>query len=877
MAHVAVQDWPLVLGGPMVRRVEPGLVAVWVALREARRIKLSVFEGSLDSDAGTGVFDGGTAVITGEADTVRVGERLHVAVVTAAPESGGGSLTPGQTYSYNVSLGPRGVGPFSATEDLSSLNLLRDLAGDPTATPPVPRHAALGYEPNRLPTFVLPPAELAQLRVAHGSCRRPHADCDDMIPALDALIRDGRTNVAQRPQQLFLTGDQIYADDVAPGILHLAMPIGNELLGAVEQLPTKGSVRPSQGVRLEPAVPSRFPPGLRKAIVRDDALLTTVDGESHLLSFGEYLAMHLLAYSNVLWPAALPTYADLFWGETLPLSEFDDVLAGVALPPEIWRVHTGLGFATKHGVASEQVADQPDLDFAAADVGALLTRIAGSAELRRAYDEQQKIVAAFRDALPEARRVFANIATYMICDDHEITDDWNLSQRWKDRVYTSDLGRTVLRNGILAYFVAQGWGNDPAGFEVAGSKKAELLAALPGLFPAGEDLPPVEATAEDIDVLLGLDGKDPPVTWHYRVDGPKHRVLVMDTRSRRSYRDRVAPPTNLSTAALSEVIPAGPLPAGLEVVFVVAPLPVFGLPLSDEVAGPLIFRAYDVFKVSDIASMPGTNPDAAEAWSNDPVALEALLARLAPYRRIVVLSGDVHYAHSGDASYWRKDDSAPARFAQFTSSGVKNVWPHPVMTLSRSFGLSQPLGRLAGPVELLGWDADAPDPLALPAGTELLPPARARLRAEPVLLPTHGWPAGTTVARPPDWTWRFRLSIDARPEEDLPAPAKPAPLDDEAPTADVAVTLDGYRKAARRHARQLDKVSFTRQVLFESNVGLVTFAVADGRTTVRHELHARPQGASRVEVYTTHTVVLQPAPGDAPEVRPTIGTAPVPS
>jgi hypothetical protein len=195
------------------------------------------------------------------------------------------------------------------------------------------------------------------------------------------------------------------------------------------------------------------------------------------------------------------------------------------------------------------------------------------------------------------------------------------------------------------------------------------------------------------------------------------------------------------------------------------------------------------------------------------------------------------------------------------------------MTLSRSFGLSQPLERLAGPVELLGWDDDAPDPLTLPAGTELLPPARARLRTEPVLLPTHGWPAGTKVARPPDWAWRFRLAVDQRPPDDLPAPAKPAPLDADAPTADVAVTVDGYRKAARRHARQLDKVSFTRQVLFESNVGVVTFAVADGRTTVQHELHAKPHGAPKAEVYTTHSIVLQPAAGDPPEVRPTIGTA----
>ena len=863
MAHVALDACPLVLAGPMVRRVEPGLVAIWVALKEARRVRVSVFEAPTQTGSGTGVFTGGTPVITGDAATVRVGERLHVTVVTASPVSGGGSLMPGQVYSYNVSFGPPG-GTFSATQDLKSLNLLRDAAGDPTVSL---RHAALGYGEGLLPTFVLPPADLSKLRIAHGSCRRPHAPRNDMIPALDALIRDAET----RPQQLFLTGDQIYADDVAPSILHLAMPIGNGLLGAVEQLPTTWSLQPSQGVRLEPAVPSRFPAGLRKAIVRDDAKLTTGDGESHLLSFGEYLAMHLLSYSNVLWPAALPTYAELFWSETLAGFEVDELLAGLALPPEIWRVHTGLGFATKHGVASEQVQKQPNLDFDAIDVGAQLTRIAGDTEKAKKYANQLEVVTAFRDSLPEARRVFANIATYTICDDHEITDDWNLSQRWKDRVYTSPLGRTVLRNGILAYFVCQGWGNDPAAFAAAGSKKAELLTALPRLFPAGDDLPPVESAALTVDVLFGLDGKDPPVTWHYKLDGPKHRVLVLDTRSRRSYRDRVAPPTNLSTAALNEVIPEGPLPTGLDVLFVVAPLPVFGLPLIDEVAGPLVFRSYDVFKVSDISSMPGTNPDAAESWANDPVAFEALLKRLAPYRKVLVLSGDVHYAHSGEASYWRKGDDKPSRFAQFTSSGVKNVWPHAVVTLTRSFGLSQPLERLAGPVELLGWDDDAPDPLTLPAGTELLPPARARLRAEPVLLPTHGWPDGTRVARPPDWTWRFRLSIDSRAGEALPEAARPAALDEDAPSADVTATVEGYRKAARRHARQLDKVSFTRQVLFESNIGVVTFDTSGGRTSVKHEVHARPQGSAKVEVYTSHTVVLEPAATDTPEVRPTIG------
>jgi hypothetical protein len=351
-------------------------------------------------------------------------------------------------------------------------------------------------------------------------------------------------------------------------------------------------------------------------------------------------------------------------------------------------------------------------------------------------------------------------------------------------------------------------------------------------------------------------------------------VLVLDTRSRRSFRDRVAPPTNLSEAALKEQIPDGPLPQGKEVLFVVAPLPVFGMPLSDELAGPLAYRAFDAVKSSDIEGMPGTSPDAAEAWNNDPEALERLLAKLAAYRRIVVLSGDVHYAYSGEASYWTSEDEPPARFAQFTSSGVKNVWPEPVMVLARSFGIAQGLERYLNPVERLAWEDDDPDVLTVPAGAELLPPARAKLRTTPVLLPTEGWPDGTKPARAPDWAWRFRMLKDPRPVAALPERARPQPLDEADPAKDVTVSISGYRAVLRRHARQLERVSFTRQVLFESNVGIVTFDDADGRLTVVQELHARPPEAAEAEVYARHAIVLTPAATDPAEPRPTIGAVP---
>ena len=47
----------------------------------------------------------------------------------------------------------------------------------------------------------------------------------------------------------------------------------------------------------------------------------------------------------------------------------------------------------------------------------------------------------FRAVVPQVARALANVATYMIFDDHEVTDDWNLNQRWRNRVYSQPFGR----------------------------------------------------------------------------------------------------------------------------------------------------------------------------------------------------------------------------------------------------------------------------------------------------------------------------------------------------------------------------------------------------------------------------------------------------
>jgi hypothetical protein len=66
----------------------------------------------------------------------------------------------------------------------------------------------------------------------------------------------------------------------------------------------------------------------------------------------------------------------------------------------------------------------------------------------------------FTAACWAAQRVLANVPTYMLFDDHDVTDDWNIDSGFREDT-DNPTGRRVLANAIAAYWGFQGWGNDP--------------------------------------------------------------------------------------------------------------------------------------------------------------------------------------------------------------------------------------------------------------------------------------------------------------------------------------------------------------------------------------------------------------------------------
>lgn len=697
---------PLVLAGPMLRRTEPGAVTVWLALKEARRVTLRIYASNSQGSL--------TQVLEGTRNTIRVGNNLHIVTVTASATRDDERLAWGERYYYDLFFQQDAQGGQAGSptpEAAAHLNTPGVLVGNPARVDSLHR---LVYPGHPLPGFVLPPEDVNQLRIVHGSCRKPHGVGKEMLSALDTILETSLQKGDQRPQQLFLTGDQIYADDVAAPLLFALTDAGRCLLEGNRQ-----EILPLVGV---PAY--KLAPGTRGDIVRNMALFTTTTPHNHLLSFSEYAAMYLFAWSDVLWPDELPG------------------------AEEMWMVYPEVRPAP--GNREDEQARY------AADLGRL---------------------ADFRSTLPRVRRALANIATYTICDDHEITDDWYLDGAWCQHVLASALGRRIIRNGLLAYALFQAWGNTPEQF--AGERGKIFLNAVADWH--GEES---GSSAETMECMLGipasfsgsgeLQRSEQALSWHYSYCGSRYQVIVMDTRTQRLYRTPDEFPGLLSHAAMHvQVVSAARQEA--EVSILISATPVLGVDFVESVQFWSRWRikqnyAYD-----------------REAWALEWSTFQHLLKTTSAMQRVLFLSGDVHYAFGSSLEYWDEHTQATARFVNFTSSPLHNegVGSHMAM-LAVGYPRLLRLLRREGTATLdfFAWDIPPGNHsilnniLALIGKRILLfwwsIPRLIAARRSPyeIILPAHGWLKGAFGTFPPDRVYRlyYQRNTLARlnPEEHLP-------------------------------------------------------------------------------------------------------------
>jgi hypothetical protein len=934
---------PFVLAGPILRRVEPKLVSVWIALSRPASVTITLWEGRVKGGAGE-FFRSNPPT-----PTLRIADNLHVTVaLLRIPADSQKILKPNVIYSYDLT-----IVDGANTHTFASLGLLKNIPtanGGPAGSERP--HLALGYTDDFLPSFAMPPDKLEDLRIVYGSCRRPINEHPDAMAMIDDFIladlaKPLYEDPLQRPHQLVLGGDQIYADDVWAGHMVMLSPLANELIGKYTD---PQSPKPDELIALEtvpidrkdlvathaedplnhpdgwaPGGPTPmpcslvpFPAGRRKSQVLRVAQMTTTDGESHLYSFGEFAALYLMVWSNACWPVPTdwPKAKDVYAppgpsGAVTPAPEYEFPLKWDALKAE----DVGAKPDTKYKECA-------DLEGTALDACMLLQR---QKKLEERYAVKIAQMTDFYNGLPKVRRTLANVPTYMIMDDHDATDDWNLNPIWVDRVNNTTFGRAILRNALASYTVFQDWGNDPVRYlsedtAAAGDPK-RMLDTVATMFPARASATAKPATADvpakpvmdKLDKFYGLDLRPkaqpdgsydavtPPIKWHWSYQGPKYLLVALDNRTRRSFASREGPPGNVSIGAQKDQIPET-LPAGLDVLIVVAPLQVLGAGFLDELIAPTAYRVFDAAKYSKLNPTPsdedkaseregpgtrrmvGTDPDAIEAWAFDPNASEALLKRLSAHKRVLLLSGDVHYSSANEMSYWTKGNPVPARIVQFTGSGFKNVMPWFIGAVDRVLSFAQRMVRSNVGAERMGWNSADGKAFVFKGGHSLAdtpPVLRRKLRNSPMLMPTFGWPEGTTVdpAKLPDWSWRLKPTLDVRKEADRPPPAQLRALDPPEPRVQSILAdhtepgkeLMAYATVAARHMDQFDKLRHSRQILFRSNFALVRFERTPDVTAV-HEVYttlpdpnAAPGTPLKVLPYLVQRASLD---GHAEEVRP---------
>ncbi|MCP5107619.1 MAG: hypothetical protein GY950_29800, partial [bacterium] len=587
----------------------------------------------------------------GTRDTVGLGEFLHVVAVTAQPIESDKKLISGERYYYNLFFDEINIGLDEVAEGAKNLRTAGIVDAYNT---PVDKMTKLYYPEiypgihaeEELPTFSVPPDDLDSLRILHGSCRKLHNEGLDTMPAIDEMLKFDWIDPDLRPHMLFLTGDQIYADDIADTVLFLLEDAGDALLGWHENLPDIDEDDEGDKKSLRP--------GNRKDIVEKKCGFTTEDGESHLLRLGEFYAVYLFAWSPVLWP------------QDGIYPEFEEVYPGVPR-----QVITAKGL-----VPNERFSKK----FSN-------------------YEKNKIKLLKLMETLHKVRRALANIPTYMIFDDHDVTDDWNMTREWCEKTLTKRPGHRVIQNALLAYAVFQAWGNTPAQFaENQNSPGEALLAAAAKWYSTyGTD----NASAQQISDRLGLPPQgdniftndmlngdkilirpDGALNWHYSIKWPKFEIIVLDTRTRHAYPGSKTDPSSLLSASAFKDQIDDQQNSGTLVTFVVAPTPVITFPLFRTVWFLIILWLGE--KIDRYFF------DLADHWQNQKKPFELLIAKLASrapainnkrQSRVIILTGDVHFTSSSRLQYWAdipftENTTIPtlptqAIFAQFSASSFK--------------------------------------------------------------------------------------------------------------------------------------------------------------------------------------------------------------
>ena len=538
---------PQVIAGPIVRKVTSTECHIWVVTSNA--------------DSPTLNLSANEVVVSGncQRETIRVGKYAFINLL---------SFTSSEPFEDTARIGYSLS--FSDDAQLASWeNEQRGLLYD--------GQPSLCFHYTETPETIL-----------HGSCRKPHFHSDDALAQVDVLHKNAFKKQNDFPDLLLMTGDQIYADDVAGPMLKAIHSVIDRLglyhealEGAVVTNTNELATHEHGYYEREQLLPQIATNTVLSSIffgAKKKPVFTSVNAQNHLIGSAEIIAMYLLVWSDTLW-------ADINIDKD-------------GIPPKYHAI----------------------------------------------FDKEHEALNGFVKQLPQVRRALAHIPTYMIFDDHDVTDDWNLTRGWEQEVYGNPLSKRMIGNALIGYLLCQGWGNAP-------KKVAPLIAKVQESM--GES--GLNSHDEIIDDLLDFD------QWHYRLDTTPP-IEVLDTRTQRwrSESNMNKPSGLMDWEALCDFQHSI---IGKESVIVVSAAPIYGVKVIEAIQK--VFTFFGKALTVD-----------AENWMAHKGTANVILNIFRHYKTppdFIILSGDVHYSFVYDVRLRFRRNSP--HITQFTCSGLKNAFP----------------------------------------------------------------------------------------------------------------------------------------------------------------------------------------------------------
>ena len=443
----------------------------------------------------------------------------------------------------------------------------------------------LCYQGEPFPSIYIP-AKLD--KVLHGSCRKPHFDSEDGLLRVDNEIASSIDGSRRRADLLMMSGDQVYVDDVSGPTLSAIHQVIS-LLGLFHEDIEGATVKNSEALLSHPK--SFY---LRPELLPDDKSVESF-------------------YNKFFKAKRKPIFTSV--NANNHLISLSEVIAMYLLvwSPTLW-------------------------DFINLEQGNI------PAPFQDIYRKEKAVIESFAAGLGRVRRALAHISVYMIFDDHDITDDWNLTRGWEEAAYGNPFGKRIIGNALVAYWLCQGWANQVTKFAVLEEQVSRFFT--PDGFRHQDEL---------IDLLFDWNH------WHYHLD-TQPKMVVLDTRTQRwRSESSLSKPSGLmdweALCELQQELIDQPS------IIMVSAAPVFGVKLIETIQ-----RICTFFGQALMVD--------AENWMAHKGTASVILNIFRHHKtppNFVILSGDVHYSFVYDVTLRFRRNSP--RILQFTSSGIKNQFP----------------------------------------------------------------------------------------------------------------------------------------------------------------------------------------------------------